>query len=84
MAAIVGGGEVARRPMKTCYCGHGGWKGNTWGGMKRIGFVFSDTQVGGCLYAGGCEGQIVEGWSKADLARILPNGSFGGIVCVAN
>ena len=52
--------------------------------MQRGAFVFSDSlEVGGYLGSGCVEGEIAEA-SAAELARILSNGDFAGIVCMAN
>ena len=87
---VGGGGDHGRRgggagAEEVYYENQGGWNGNTWGGVTRCRFVFSDSlQVG--------EGRIY-GWSKAEasnvcsaawLAKHLPNEYFAGIVCVAN
>ena len=83
----MGGGEVARYPVKHHYFGQGGWVGCTWGGVVRSFFVFSDSlQSGGCLYAGAGEGLISTTHSTAEMAVVLPTqaGSFAGIVCVAD
>ena len=85
VAAIMGGGKEARQPRKLYYSDQGGWNGNTWGGVERLCFVFSDSlQVGGFLHATGRgEGFIAE-HAAGNLARLLPAQCFAGIVCVAN
>ena len=35
VAASMGGGREARRPMEMYYNGNGGWEGFTWGGVER-------------------------------------------------
>ena len=85
MAAIMGGGKEERQPRKDYYWNQGGWDGNTWGGVHRICFVFSDTlEVGGGLGAGDVEGVINDIDTGAQLAAFLPTQCFAGIVCVAN
>ena len=45
VAAIIGGQpeDVRHQPEKFCYYNEGGWKGQIWGGVERICFVFSDS-----------------------------------------
>ena len=85
VAAIMGGGEEARRPEKPHYWDQGGWDDFTWGGVEWLRFVFSDSlQVGGYLVAGHGEGRIGDGYTGAQLAALLPSKWFAGIVCVAS
>ena len=57
----------------------------TWAGVKRCCFVFSDSlEVGGYLYTANGEGKIIEVYTAAQLANLLPAKDFAGIVCVAN
>ena len=87
VTAIMGGGKEERRPRKDYYYGQVGWVGDTWGGVCRVIFIFSDSlQVGGCLNAGGTEGRIYEGIDAvaAELGQTLQQKWFAGIVCVAD
>ena len=84
VAAVMGGVEEARRPVKLYYYDHVGWEGATWGGVYRGCFIFSDSlEVGGYLEPGCGEGRIAE-HDAAYLARVLPTKWFAGIVCVAD
>ena len=85
VAAIMGGGEEERQPVKKDYRDQGAWDCYTWGGSERTRFLFSDSlEVGGYLYAGHFEGHISEERTAAQLAVQLQTYYFAGIVCVAN
>ena len=67
------------------YWDQGGWARTTWGAVDRTCFVFSDSlQAGGSLQAIDAEGAIDKAFTLAEMAEIVPNHSFAGIVCVAN
>ena len=83
VAAIMGGGKVARQPTKYYYHDQGGWEGATWGGVERLIFVFSDTlEAGGYVAYSEWEGRIQD--YGAAYRRFLPTKFFAGIVCVAD
>ena len=85
VAAIMGSGHAMRQPAKCYYENQGGWDAYTWGGVKRVYFVFSDTlQVGGILDVGNGEGKIRESAPELRMSIALSPKLFAGIVCVAD
>ena len=48
-------------------------------------FIFSDTlQVGGYMHASGGEGEIDEVDTADEMAEMLPDERFTGVVCMAD